>query len=100
MMINAKKTKDMWICFAQSRSEHPPVRVGDIELERVKTFKPLVVWVQNDLEWNTHVDEITKKANKRLFFFRECRKSFLPLVVGLTTYTTKIRPLLKYASPV
>ena len=38
MMINAKKTKDMWICFAQSSSEHPPVRVGDIDLERLKNL--------------------------------------------------------------
>ena len=50
MMINAKKAKDMWICFAQSSSEPPPVRVGDTELERVKTFKLLGVWVQNDLK--------------------------------------------------
>ena len=69
-------------------------------IRKGKNFKLLGVWVQNDLEWNTHVDEITKKANKRLFFLRECRKSFLPLEVGLTTYTTKIRPLLEYASPV
>ena len=32
MTINAKKTKDTCICFAQSSSEPPPVRVGDTEL--------------------------------------------------------------------
>ena len=38
MMINAKKTKNMWISFAQSSSEPPPVRVGDIDLERLKNL--------------------------------------------------------------
>ena len=29
-----------------------------------------------------------------------CMKSHLPTEVGLTTYTSKIRPILEYASPV
>ncbi|CAB3995027.1 RNA-directed DNA polymerase from mobile element jockey, partial [Paramuricea clavata] len=31
---------------------------------------------------------------------QECRKSFLPPEIGLLTYTSKIRPILEYASPV
>ena len=100
MIVNAKKTKDMWISFTKSNPEPSPVWIDDTELERVKTFKLLGVWIQDDLKWNTHVREITKKANKRLFLLRECRKSFLPSEVGLVTYKTKIRPLLEYASPV
>ena len=47
-----------------------------------------------------HPDEITRKANKRLYHLRQCRKSQLPTDVGLVIYTTKIRPILEYASPV
>ena len=43
---------------------------------------------------------MTKKANKRLFLLRECRKANLPKDVGIALYNTKIRPLLEYASPV
>ena len=100
MMVNPKKTKDMWISFSQSSPEPPPIQTDGIEIERVNSFKLLGVWVQNDLKWNTHVCKITKRANKLLFLLRECRKSFLPPEIGLLTYTSKIRPILEYASPV
>ena len=52
------------------------------------------------LKWNTHVSTIIKKANKRIYHVRACRKANLPTDIGLTTYCTKIRPLLEYAAPI
>ena len=46
------------------------------------------------------MNEITKKASKRLFHLCECRKAGLPLEVGVTMYCSRIRPLLEYASPI
>ena len=102
MEINAKKTKEMWISFRKSQLSEAPSSIvtGNEELERVEVFKLLGVHVQRDLKWNTHVDEIVSKASKRLYFLRACRKANLPAEVGLTTYLTKIRPLLEYASPI
>ena len=48
--------------------------------------------VQNNLKWNAHVEVITRKSNKRLFHLRECRRSKLPVEVGIITYQSKIRP--------
>ena len=100
MELNKKKTKDMWICFTDSAQEPPPTQIGDDIIERVKTFKLLGVWCQDDLKWNEHIEQITRKANRRLFHLRQSMKSHLPTEVGLTTYTSKIRPILEYASPV
>ena len=36
----------------------------------------------------------------QLIFLRVCRTAHLPRDIGLTTYITKIRPVLEYASPV
>ena len=99
MALNPKKTKDMWICFTDSIPEPPRIQINDEEVERVNSFKLLGVSCQNDLKWNEHVDQITCKANKRLYHLRQCRKSQLPTEVGLTTYISKIRPVLEYASP-
>ncbi|CAB4006467.1 Hypothetical predicted protein [Paramuricea clavata] len=55
---------------------------------------------QQDLKWNKHVEETTRKAAKNLYCLRECRRANLPVEVGLTTYLTKIRPILEYCSPV
>ena len=102
MEINAKETKEMWISFRKPQSVEDPssIRLENEELERVEVFKLLGVHVQRDLKWNTHIDEIISRASKRLHFLRACRKANLPIEVGLTTYTTEIRPLLEYGSPI
>ena len=100
MLINSKKTKDMLLTFRKSPTTPDSLHVGNCELERVNVFKLLGVWFQDDLRWNHHIEEMTKKANKRLFLLRECRKANLPKDVGITLYNTKIRPLLEYGSPV
>ena len=100
MVLKPKKTKDMWICFTDSIPEPPHIQIKNEEVERVKSFKLLGTTCQNDLEWNEHIDQITYKANKRLYHLRQCRKPQLATENGLATYTSKIRPVLEYASPV
>jgi hypothetical protein len=99
MKLNAKKTKDMWICFKDAIREPPSLVIGNDTIERVNSFKLLGLWVNNTLKWNTHIEETTKKANKRLFDLRECRRANLPTKVGLTCHGTKLRPVLEYAAP-
>lgn len=101
MSLNTTKTKDMWICFLlKGTSEPEKLELSEAEIERVPTFKLLGVWQQDNLRWNEHINQTTKKANKRLYYLRDCRKAQLPQDVGITVYRTKIRPLLEYASPV
>ena len=67
MELNPQKTKDMWICFTDSVQEPPPIQIGDEIIERVKTFKLLGVCCQNNLKWNEHIEQITRKANRKHF---------------------------------
>ena len=62
-------SRSMWISFSQSSPEPPPILTDGIEIERVNTVKPLGVWMQNDLKWNTHVRKITKKRINYYSFF-------------------------------
>jgi hypothetical protein len=39
MKLNAKKTKDMWICFKDSIPEPPSLMIGNDTIERVNYFK-------------------------------------------------------------
>ena len=100
MTINPKKTKDMWICFNNAVPEPASLVIGNDEVERVESHKLLGVWFQNNLKWNCHVENMVKKANKRLYFLRECRRTNLPLEAGITCYRSKIKPILEYAAPV
>ena len=99
MKLNAKKTKDMWICFGKSIPQPPNLYIGDVMIERVNSFKLLGVSCQSNMKWNSHIKEITRKGNRRLCHLRQCRKAHLPTEVGLATYCTKICPLLEYAAP-
>ena len=80
----------MWISFTDAVPEPPRLHIGNEPIERVNFFKLLGVSIQNNLKWNAHVEEITRKANKRLFHLRKCRKSILeyasPVWVGLPNY--------------
>ena len=100
MMINPKKTKNMWIFFNTMIPEPAPLVIVRDVVERVISHKLLGVWQQNNLKWNLHVESIVKKANKRVYNLRECRRANLPLEVGITCYESKIRPILEYAAPI
>ena len=39
MVLNAKKTKDMWICFKECIPEPDILKIEDMDIERVKSFK-------------------------------------------------------------
>ena len=52
------------------------------------------------MKWNKHIEEITRRANRKLYYQRDCRKSHLPIHVDLTIFKSTIRPTLEYASPV
>ncbi len=56
MKLNVKKTKDIWICFRAAILEPLTLKIGDDTIERVILSKLL--------KWNTHIEEITKKASK------------------------------------
>ena len=69
-------------------------------IDRETEFKLLGVVIQDNLKWNSHILSVLKKANKRIYHIRAYKKAHLPDEVGLTTYTTKIRPFLEYACPI
>ena len=55
IVLNSKKTKDMWICFTDSIPEPPRIQIKNEEVERVKSFKLLGMTCQIDLKWNEHI---------------------------------------------
>ena len=68
-------------------------------LEAVSSAKYLGVTLSDDLSWNTHIDNITKKASQTLGFIRRNLK-VRSEKVKLAAYKTLVRPQLEYCSPV
>ena len=100
MKINATKTKDMLVSFSRDTPTVHNITVdGDI-IERVSECKLLGVILNNRLSWHDHIDAMMKKANTRLHFLCQLKRTKLPAEELIKVYVTLIRPLLEYACQV
>ena len=68
-------------------------------LETVKSAKYLGVNISHDLTWNTHINEISNKANNITALLQRNIQT-CPTNVKASCYKTLIRPIVEYASSV
>ena len=103
MRINARKTKEMIICFCRNDNHVasiPRIVVDDNDIERVTQARVLGVTLSSDLSWNAHVDTIVSKARKRVFTIYQLKRAGIRQCDLLRVYVSVIRPVLEYACPV
>ena len=101
MKLNPLKCKEMLINFMiNSNFITAPINIGNRIVDPVTSYKILGVIIDNDLRWNSHVDNICKKASKRLYSLRLLKSAGVEKRNILRVYTTTIRPILEYAAPV
>ena len=70
--------KELRISFAKEQRGFDPVIMEGKEVELVTSAKLLGLTIANDLTWNDHVTEITKKASKRLYFLTQLKRVGVP----------------------
>jgi len=74
-------------------------QIHDQSLSQADEAKYLGVKIQNKLSWSTHIAEIARKADHtRAFLQRNMRAC--PFQIRAQCYTTLVRPILEYSSPV
>ena len=78
----------------------PPLQLSGSEIERVHTYKLLGVYVTDNLCWSTHCEYIVQRARKRLYALRCLKKSGVMERELVLVYSSLIRSVLEYASPV
>ena len=76
-----------------------PIEINGEEIETVSEIKLLGVTIQSDLKWNTHVNNIVKKASTRLHFIAHLKRAAICTEDLLIIYTSIVRPVLEYACP-
>ena len=54
MELNAKKCNEMIVDFRKSKTVIPQVCIGQQPIARVKTFKLLGLWMDDNLNWETN----------------------------------------------
>ena len=66
----------------------------------MNSAKLLGVTISNYLTWNEHINEIVKKASKRSCFLSQLKRARVAKQDLVLFYTSYIRSILTYASPV
>ena len=100
MKLNTKKCEELRIRFLRDKPNLSQLYIDGAPIDTVDSAKVLGVSLQNDLKWKSHVDNITKKAAKRLYIIRVLKRNGLPVDDLITIFKTLIRSVLQYSCPV
>jgi hypothetical protein len=76
LQLNRSKCKELLIYFGKTDINFPRVCVYNEDLKLVTSTKILGLTIRHDFKWNDHVENIVKKANKRLFLIPLCLRRF------------------------
>ena len=100
MELNSKKCKEMLVDFRKVKTIIPSIAIGGDIFTRVKSFKLLGVWIDDDLKWNTSIAYIIKKAVKRLYLLKVLKSYNAPMEDLKAFYTGVIRSVLEYGAQI
>ena len=73
--------------------------LGDSVLQDTTSHTYLGVEIQQDLKWNSHINNITAQARKTLGFVR-CNLGFCSKETKVAAYVSLVRPTLEYCSAI
>ena len=100
MKLNASKCFHMEITFARQPEIPPAISIDATRLQVVSEIKLLGIYIQSDLKWDKHMNEVVKRANGKLYMLRLLKSHGLPRCDLLTIFQSYVRPVLEYAAPV
>ena len=95
--LNVTKTKKIITDFRRKQNVKDPVTINGSEVDVVKTYKYLGVTIQEDLKWDSHIDNQLKKCNKRMYHVRCLKKLNIDHKIIVLFYNSVISSLLTYA---
>ena len=93
--FNPNKTEELLISRKQTRVDHPPLFMNDVQISRVDQHKHLGLIFNEQCTWHNHIHEITSKAWKRVNILRSLKFQLDRLSLQIL-YFSYIRPILEY----
>ena len=100
VVLKPDKCKEMHISFARDPECFDAITIDGKELEVVKNAKLLGLTTSDNLTWNGHVNEIIKKANKKLYFLVQLKRARVHPSDLVLFYKACVRSGVDYAVPV
>ena len=100
LKLNPKKCQALEVNFTKTAPHQADIRIGSDKLPYVDKAKILGVWLQNDLKWQSQIDDMLKKANRRLFMLRSLKRFGFDQEELEVVYKCYVRPVLEYGDVV
>ena len=97
LSLNPSKCQAIQTCFKTKPPPHAELSIAGVPLNFVSEAKVLGVWLQNDLRWDKNINEISKKANQKLYMLRLLKRFGFNDVELITIYKSYVRPAVEYA---
>ena len=73
------------------------IRIAGTDTQRETEAKIIGITITSNLTWDVYIDEITRKAGKRLFLLLQLKRSGIPVEDFPTVYIMVARPTLETA---
>ena len=100
MKLNAKKCKELRVCFLKEPPQLLPLTIDSYVLETVRSHKVLGLIIQDNLKWDEQIRSIVIKASKRLHILRVLFRGGVPPADLTNIYYALIRSILEYCCEV
>ena len=100
MKLNPTKCCTMQVTFCKRPPPPEPLFIDNVKLSVVTEAKILGIVVQANLKWDSHILQVVKKCNRKLYMLRSLKRFHIPLIDLVTVYSGYIRPVLEYGTPV
>ena len=100
MILNPTKTVEMRVNFKKGEHEWPSVIIDNITINQITSTKLLGFHINDHLNWNNHIDDMLRKANKRLHVVRLLLHAGINKNGIINFFNACIRSVLEYGTPV
>ena len=75
LQIQSKQCKELRISFKKDPGTYENATIDGNTIDVVKSVKILGVTLQSNLKWDEHINNIVKKASKRLYFLSQLKRA-------------------------
>ena len=99
-LLNREKTKDLVISYSRSPPHFLPITMDGGLIEVTEKAKLLGVTINNRLTWNDHIDNLVKKARRKLYVLVQLKRAQVSTQDLVAYYCACVRSSLDYACPV
>jgi hypothetical protein len=96
LSLNVQRTKEIVFDFGRKATVHPPVVMGSEEVKRVGEYKYLGTIIDEKLSWNQNVDNLCKRARKRIYFLKKLNEFQVDSTIQRLFYNSVIYSVITF----